>query len=107
MKDEKTPNSISSKKREANRRNAQLSTGPGTEKGKNRSRRNALKHGVLASALLITEGDGTEDAGAVPRITEPLSRDVAPVGKLEEMLVEKIAVCWWRQMRALNARLGW
>ena len=35
MKDEKTPNSISSKKREANRRNAQLSTGPGTEIGKN------------------------------------------------------------------------
>lgn len=33
--------------------------------------------------------------------------DLAPVGMLEEMQVEKIAVCWWRQKRALvcEARL--
>ncbi|MFL5182379.1 MAG: hypothetical protein ACJ8CQ_17870, partial [Microvirga sp.] len=33
-------------KREANARNAQLSTGPRTDAGKARSRRNALKHGL-------------------------------------------------------------
>jgi hypothetical protein len=45
----------------ANRRNAKLSAGPKTEEGKSRSRRNAVTHGVLASALLITDGKGAED----------------------------------------------
>lgn len=31
------------------------------EEGKNRSRQNALKHGIVASALLITTGEGAED----------------------------------------------
>ena len=35
-----------------------------------------------------------------------LGRDLAPVGALEEMLVEKIAVCWWRQKRALRCESG-
>ena len=50
-----------SKRTAANRRNAQMSTGPRTEEGKSRSRRNAVKHGILSSALHITEGDGAED----------------------------------------------
>ena len=37
---------ISTGKREANARNAQLSTGPRTKAGKARSRRNARKHGL-------------------------------------------------------------
>ncbi len=37
-----------SKRTAANRRNAQMSTGPRTEEGKSRSRRNAVKHGILA-----------------------------------------------------------
>src|SRR5947208_1307226 len=38
---------------EANRRNAQRSTGPRTPAGKARSRRNALKDGLTASTLLL------------------------------------------------------
>lgn len=98
--------SISPKKLEANRRNAQMSTGPRTEEGKSQSRRNALKHGILAPALLITEGEHAEDPAEFDELLGALSRDLAPVGRLEEMLVEKIAVCWWRQKRALRCEAG-
>jgi|SRR5271166_6434675 len=93
--------SVSSKKLEANRRNAQLSTGPKTEAGKNHSRLNSLKHGVLAS-LLIVEAGAWEDPAEFEELLCALVRDLGPAGKLEEILVEKIAVCWWRQQRALR-----
>src|SRR5271157_3220799 len=102
MSEKDNGGSVSSKKLEANRRNAQLSTGPKTEAGKNHSRRNALKHGVLASALLVTKGGGTEDAAEFEELLHALNQDLAPVGRLEEMMVEKIAVCSWRQKRALR-----
>jgi hypothetical protein len=95
-----------SKKAAANRRNAQLSTGPRTEGGKSRSRPNALKHGVLASALLVTQGEGAEDSAEFDELLGGLHRDVEPVGTLEDMLVEKIAICWWRQRRALKSEAG-
>ena len=43
----------SDKQLAANRANAKLSTGPTTEAGKKRSRRNALKHGLLSTTLLL------------------------------------------------------
>ena len=98
---------VSPKKLEANRRNAQRSTGPRTEAGKDRSRRNALKHGVLASDVLIKSGTGAEDAHRFETLLGELFDDLEPVGTFEEMLVEKIAVCWWRQKRACVARLEW
>jgi hypothetical protein len=42
---------ISSVKQAANRRNAKRSTGPRTGRGKARSRRNAVKHGLSVPAL--------------------------------------------------------
>ena len=94
------------KRAAANRRNARLSTGPKTEQGKNHSRRNAIKHGILASALLITAGEGAEDPAEFNEFMTGLRRDLAPVGTLEEMMVEKIAVCWWRQKRVLSCEAG-
>src|SRR4030095_8830861 len=35
-----------------------------------------------------------------------LEIDLAPVGALEVMLVEKIAVCFWRQKRSLRSEAG-
>jgi hypothetical protein len=43
----------SDKKREANRRNSQKSTGPRTEDGKARSRRNSLKHGLTGEGTVL------------------------------------------------------
>jgi hypothetical protein len=42
---------------EANRRNAQLSTGPCSEEGKRRSRQNAVRHGLTAETVI----DALED----------------------------------------------
>jgi hypothetical protein len=96
--------SVSPKKLAANRRNAQRSTGPKSAKGKATSRQNALKHGILASSLLIVAA--LEDADEFQQLVNALIRDLAPVGALEEMLVEKIAVCCWREARALRCERG-
>jgi len=37
----------------ANKKNAKLSTGPRTERGKARSSRNSLKHGLLSQDLVM------------------------------------------------------
>ena len=95
-----------SKKSAANRLNAQMSTGPRTEEGKSWSRRNAFKHGILSSALLITEGGGAEDRAEFDELLGGLHLHFEPVGALEEMLVEKIAVHWWKQVRALKCEAG-
>ena len=43
----------SSKRAEANRRNAAQSTGPKTPGGRERSRFNAVKHGLRAKTLVL------------------------------------------------------
>jgi len=98
--------STSPRKVAANRRNGKRSTGPRTEGGKSHSRRNALKHGILASALLIKEGEAAENAAEFDELLDGLSRDWKANGKREELLVEEIAVCAWRKARALRCEAG-
>jgi hypothetical protein len=95
--------SVSVTKIEANRRNAQKSTGPKSLEGKQRSRGNAVKHGILADALLRSD---VEDEAAFDELLAGLRRDFAPVGILEESLVEKIAICHLRAARALRCEGG-
>jgi hypothetical protein len=97
---------VTDKKLAANRSNALRSSGPKSERGKNHSRRNSLKHGVLASALLIKAGEGAEVPAEFNELFAALNRDLKPVGRLEEMMIEKIAVCWWRQKRAAQCEAG-
>jgi hypothetical protein len=47
-------------KLEANRKNALLSTGPRTQEGKERSKWNALEHGLLSHAVIIPTGVAEE-----------------------------------------------
>ena len=97
---------ISLKKIEANRRNALLSTGPSRPEGKNRVRWNALTHGLLAREIVIPAGEGTEDAGELQCLLGALRDDLRPNGALEEVLVEKIAVCYWRLRRVHRTEVG-
>ena len=48
---------------EANRRNAKLSSGPNTDAGKRKSRRNAVRHGLTAETVI----GALEDAEIMPR----------------------------------------
>ncbi len=55
----------SSRKIAANRRNAQLSTGPRTAKGKARSKLNSLLHGLAATPAWTVAGDADVERLAV------------------------------------------
>lgn len=52
------PSKVTKPMLEANRRNAQLSTGPRTEAGKAASSRNAWKHGLTSQAAKMALGNG-------------------------------------------------
>jgi hypothetical protein len=96
----------SKKKIEANRKNARLSTGPRTVRGKRIVSRNALKHGLLAREVIITAGDGQEKSEEFSALQTRLWDYYQPAGAMEEMLVEKIATCWWRLARVMRAENG-
>ena len=91
---------------EASRKNALKSTGPTTLKGKSVVRWNALKHGLLSKEVIIEAGDGKESKAEFGRFLAQLQVDLQPTGILEEMLVEKIAVCYWRLRRVLRCEVG-
>lgn len=91
---------------EANRKNALKSTGPKTSQGKQAVKRNALKHGLLSKEVVILGGDGKESRAEYRNLVARLAQDFRPHGALEEMLVERIAVCYWRLRRVLRAEMG-
>lgn len=97
---------ISEKQLAANQQNALKSTGPKTTEGKARSSGNSLKHGLLAKNVVITEGEGAEDRQAFEALLADMIDQFNPEGSLEEMLVEKIAVCYWRLGRAHRYEVG-
>ena len=84
---------ISAAKLAANRRNGQKSKGPKTEERKSRSRWNALKHGVLSRRLVVLNDN---DGQTYTLLLENLRRDLNPGNALEEILIEKIAMAYWR-----------
>lgn len=85
--------SSSPRKIEANRRNAKKSTGPKTSVGKVMSSWNSTKHGLLSKTLPIISGQHKRQ---FTRLLSSLQQDLEPVGTLEKVLVEKIAMEYWR-----------
>ena len=61
---------------------------------------NALKGRVLAREVVIAVGDGAENREEFDNLLADLTAPLNPVGTLEEMLVEKIALAFWRLRRA-------
>jgi hypothetical protein len=80
---------------EANRANAQLSTGPITPDGKQRSSENAITHGLTAKSTLLPN----EDPHPYKKFSRTLIEDLNPKGALEEQLVQTMADTQWRLKR--------
>src|SRR5690349_17509960 len=70
----------SEKQLEANRANAQKSTGPKTEEGKKRSAFNAMRHGLTAQVRVVPE----DEFAAYREFTGKYMAALKPEGMLEE-----------------------
>ena len=88
---------------DANRGNAQASTGPRTEEGKKSSSMNAFRHGLTASEDWVLP---TEDKEQHERLRERMLMDLKPVGPVEEELAREIVNHTWRLRRAESLELG-
>jgi hypothetical protein len=95
----------SQKQLEANKKNAQKG-GVKTPEGKAIVKFNALKHGLLAKEVIVTVGEGEENPQEFNALLDDLKAQLAPEGTLEEMLVEKVAVAYWRLRRAYRYEVG-
>lgn len=90
----------------ANHQNSKLSTGPRTSNGKATVSRNALKHWLLATDVLVH----SENPEALRELSEGLRREFEPVGVFESVLVDRIAALFWRLCRCPKIEagiLGW
>jgi hypothetical protein len=83
---------------EANRRNAQLSTGPRSTEGKERSRRNALKHGLTGEGVALPN----EDADEVESRFESFREEFRPSSEFGETLVRRAAILSVRLDRSVS-----
>lgn len=90
----------------ANQQNAQLSTGPKTAKGKAIIATNAIKHGVFTKDLIITSVLGKESEEEYLEMLNNLTVCLTPQDQMESLLVEKIAIDFWRLRRIIRFEAG-
>src|SRR4249920_103132 len=87
---------------EANRRNATKSTGPVTEEGKQRSRCNAVRHGLMAETVI----GALEDAEDYKAFEAAITADYDAQSAVERELVLRLASLLWRLRRATTMETG-
>ncbi|MGD0359968.1 MAG: hypothetical protein ABSC93_03815 [Bryobacteraceae bacterium] len=86
---------ISSKQHQANRENAQHSTGPVSPEGKAAVRLNALTFGLRARDVVLIH----EDQAAYRQLWDVLESEWQPQAPTERILLERMAVAHWLLMR--------
>ena len=86
----------------ANQQNAQHSTGPRTESGKRRSRRNAIRHGLTAETII----DALEDPADYKAFERAIKSDYSSQTAIEDQLVTRLASLLWRLRRAVTIESG-
>src|SRR6266581_3177049 len=80
---------------EANRLNAQKSTGPTTSEGRAAVRLNSLKYGLYAETLILPG----EDPAAFEALLDRFDAEHQPATPTEEAFVSQIAMATWRRAR--------
>jgi hypothetical protein len=80
-----------------NRANAQHSTGPKTESGKQRSSMNALRHGLTSQVVVMP----TEELEAYQLHLKSFTEEYDPQGATESNLVQALADASWRLNRVV------
>src|SRR3954451_9218836 len=87
---------------EANRRNALKSTGPTSAEGKQRSRCNAVRHGLTAETVI----GALEDAEDYKAFEAAIIADYDAQSAVERELVLRLASLLWRLRRATTMETG-
>ena len=87
---------------DANRRNSRKSTGPITEEGKQRSRCNAVRHGLTAETVI----GALEDAEDYKAFEAAITADYDAQSAVERELVLRLASVLWRLRRATTMETG-
>lgn len=88
----------------ANRENAKKSTGPKTARGKTNSCFNAVKHGLLAKRVMYTPDGKLRDDG-LQLLLESLRQKYGRGDVRTELLMESVAIAYWRQGQGLAHEL--
>jgi hypothetical protein len=94
---------ISQRQLDANRRNAQLSTGPRTPEGRAAVRSNALRHGLTAKIAVLDN----ENPEHFQEMLDAFQAEHQPVGPTEDLLVHQMVMSAWRlqRLRAVETSL--
>ena len=87
---------------EANRRNAQQSTGPRTEIGKKTSSLNALRHGLTSRVVVLP----SEDLAAYKKFSDEYLASLAPETFPERQCAQTIVDTQWRLNRVRTLEEG-
>jgi hypothetical protein len=73
------------------------SSGPRTQQGKEKSKHNALKHGIFSKVVLLE----WEPRAEFDSLRNGLRDDLEPEGTLEDLLVDKLVALVWRHRRLI------
>ncbi len=99
----RTRRRVSPQQLDANRANAEKSTGPRTPEGKTRSAQNARKHGFTASTFAVVR---LEDLNEVANLRADLLALLQPVNSQELYAIERIALTQQALLRAARLETG-
>jgi len=103
---------VTEKKLAANRLNAERSTGPRTERGKNNSKFNAVTIGLFAEHVVIPKcdrgkyEDDDDPEEQFARLMEALQEEHKPEGPTEVFCVAQLAECMWKLRRVSRSERG-
>jgi hypothetical protein len=100
--EEKPRKPISDAQRTANKQNAQKSTGPQTQATKEKSKMNALSHGLTSQAALLP----SEDPIIYQAFMESIFQQWSPATDQESRLTEGIGTTEWRLRRIPGLEAG-